>query len=207
MFVPCFEYFAFRDLLLQRWDRFMDAAARHGMTVMPTFSLSILDPDYDREAPGAVRQPTINFKYAVHGGQWRYPGVTSYRKNWPESKKTAKEFIQGLCRPLRSGRADCGLGSRERSVPARSSDPGAHVPMGAGGQSNAAPDLLLGGNRDFRYLQLPHLRQTGSDADGNSQGKAMEGLRTMGRPALCTEFMARTYGQYPRSHAAFLRPA
>jgi hypothetical protein len=96
MFVPCFEYFAFHDLLLQRWNRFMDAAAQRGMTVMPTFSLSVVDPAYDLNAPGAIREPTINFKYAVHGGQWRYPGVTSYRKYWPESKNTIKEFIKGF---------------------------------------------------------------------------------------------------------------
>jgi hypothetical protein len=194
MFVPCFEYFAFRNPLLQRWDRFMDAAARHGMTVMPTFSLSILDPDYDREAPGAVQQPTINFKYGVHGGQWRYPGVTSYRKTWPESKKTAKEFIQGFVgRYARDERIVAWdlvneASRRDRLILAHTFQWAREVnptqPLTSCWEAIEISDIY-----SFHTYGKP-----GTDADGNSWGKAMEGLRTVGRPALCTEFMARTMG-------------
>ena len=194
MFVPCFEYSAFREQLLKRWDRFLDAAAQHGMSVMPTFSLSILDPDYDPAAPGAFNQPTIRFKYGVHGGQWRYPGVASYRKNWPESKNTIKEFIRSFV-----GR----YGRDERIVAwdlvneaprsdrlilaltfqwARQVNP--TQPLTSCWEAIEISDIYT-----FHTYGKP-----GTDSDGNSWARGMEGLKTTGRPALCTEFMARTMG-------------
>jgi hypothetical protein len=196
MFVPCFEYFAFRDQLLRRWDRFMDAAGRQGMTVMPTFSLSILDPDYDPAAPGALKEPAINFKYAIHGGQWRYPGVTSYRKTWPESKNTIKEFIQGfVARYAKDERIVAWdlineAPKRDRLILAYTFQWAREVnpiqPLTSSWEAIELSDVYT-----FHTYGQP-----GRPA-GDSQGgfdKELEVALASKRPMLCTECMARTLG-------------
>jgi hypothetical protein len=196
MFVPTFLYQDRHEELMQRFDRFLETAAKHGMTVMPTFYQSIKEPNYNPDAPGALKEPVINFKYGVHGGQWSYPGETHYLKVWPGVKPIIKDFVQGIVRRYAKDERIVAWDLMNEAAPqdrplvdyvfacGREIDP--MQPLTASWEASDISDVF-----NFHTYARPG---TTSEYYMGGFEEEVEPARASGRPAVCTEFMARTFG-------------
>jgi len=96
--IPCFAYQVDREMLFRRVDRFLEIIARNDLSVMLVLQpSSVRDPDLE---PVSKQEIIVNFRPGVHHGQsMRFPGAVYYAKFFDRVKPMIKDFIQTtICR-------------------------------------------------------------------------------------------------------------
>lgn len=95
--VPCFAYQVDRDTLFTRLDKFLEIATRFDLSVMLVLQpSSVRDPNLE---PVSKQEIIVNFKPGVHHGRSiRFPGVVHYAQVFTKVKPVIKEFIQTTIR-------------------------------------------------------------------------------------------------------------
>ncbi len=97
-----------REDLYKGFEKFLDICASKGLTVLPVLSAEdMMDPNVDPNSPAAHPEPVLDFKPGVHGGGWRYPGRLQWPccdpeaqvdpkliATWPQTKSRLKDFTQ-----------------------------------------------------------------------------------------------------------------
>jgi hypothetical protein len=200
IFISLTLYQQLKDGLFARIDRFLDMAARHKLTFMPMLSVnSMRDPAYKPDPVPPDRLPAPAFLPGVHGGPARpRMGMINARTNLAAIKPVARDFIQAILRRYsRDERIVCWDLFNE-PIPvdrpmvehafacAREADPS--QPLTATWQGEDLSDVY-----SFHTYGQP----------GNAEGGEPELLPfdvelkqavDSGRPLLCTECLARTFG-------------
>jgi hypothetical protein len=201
VFVSAMSYQTMGDTLFTRLDRLLDIAAKQGMSFIPVLGTnSVMDPAYKPD-PAQARQDTApNFLPGVHGGPPRppRPGVISARQKLATVKTIARQFIHAMLHRYDKDQRIVAWDLFNEPIPvdrpmvehvfacAREINPS--QPLTATWQGEDLSDVY-----SFHTYGQP----------GNASGGEPELLPfdvelkqavDSGRPLLCTECLARTFG-------------
>jgi hypothetical protein len=194
-----------RDRLFQRFDRFLEICEKNGISVIPvTETKAVLDPDFDPSAPGSPKAPIVDFRPGVHLGHnpWKYPGVIGWKAKWPRVEAQVKEFVQAFLRRYAADkRIVCWDLSNEPRADAR---PLVEQMFAWAREVNPSQPLTaswagedLGDIWTFHTYMRPGGPMPNAipypDYHKDFEGELQAALSS-GRPILCTEFMARQFG-------------
>jgi hypothetical protein len=181
VFLQYIVYEAAPEGFLARFERFLDIAARHGHSVMPV----LLDDCWGPEpALGAQSQPVPG----VHNSGWTSsPGVTRRKpEHWPQ----LREYVQGVIHRL----ADDGriVAWDLYNEPAAASRPLVEATFSwARDVRPTQPLVTCWQADDLADITTFHAY---SDVQGSEFAQSLQQARSSGRPAVCTECLARTMG-------------
>ena len=135
--------------------------------------------------------------YGVHGGQWYYPGAVYYGNHWPHVKPLFREFWQAFIGRYAHDQRIVAWDMVNEAQPrdramleysfacAREINPS--QPLTSCWQAGDISDIFTFHTYGQPGLPTPH------DSQG-SFDREVELAVASGRPALCTEFMARNFG-------------
>ncbi len=101
VFLSAISYQNMGDRLFTRLDCLLDIAAKQGMSFIPVLSTnSVIDPAYKPDPAQPPQDGTPAFLPGVHGGPRRppRPGVVSARQKLDTAKPIAREFIRAMLR-------------------------------------------------------------------------------------------------------------
>ena len=188
------------DGLYTRIDRLLSIAAKHQISVMPTLVAQILkDPGYNPGDHANEKIPDPPFLPGVHGGPRRpRPDIIGYRKNMEAARLVAKEFVQGVLRQFGKDKRIIGWDLfnepklEDRPMVehvfacAREADP--MQPLSACWQGEDLSDIY-----NFHTYGRPGWAY-GSEPDLLPFDVEMKQAVDSGRPLICTECLARTFG-------------
>ena len=196
-----------RDGLLERFDQFLAIASKHGISVMP-----VLFDDCAFSAKGASGRVNPRAgKQAdpipgVHNSRWvPCPGPAMVRDHstYGRLETYAKGLIDRFAKDdrillwdLYNEPGNSGLG--DESFPlveavfrwAREVNPTQPLTVGTAGAQVVAP----GGKIDKRRLELSDINTFHTYGPRQALADDIAHFKRLGRPALCTEWMARTLG-------------
>jgi hypothetical protein len=200
VFIPMVLYQDMGERLFTRIDRFLDVAARHNLTFVPVLSTnSMRDPVYRADPAETEKVPATTFLPGVHGGvRTQRPGFLSARQNLAAVKPVARQFVQALLRRYTRDERIVAWDLFNEPIPvdrplvehvfACAREIGATQPLTATWQGEDLSDIY-----SFHTYGQP----------GNAHGGEPELLpfdvelkqaTDSGRPLLCTECLARTFG-------------
>ncbi len=206
------DYQINREEVYTNFEKFVKACENNGIKVLPVLSIQeVLDPNYNPHAPGAD-QPVMDFHPSVHGGGLRYPG----RLHWPccepegsipgkamaafaQTKPAMKDFIQSfLNRYAKDERIilwDLYNEAPKAARPlvemifqwAREVNPS--QPLSVCWQGHDLSDVIT-----FHTYARPGFETANRNSPGWDFLTEVDWARAWGRPMLCTEWMARPFG-------------
>ena len=197
-----------RDGLLKRFDQFLGIASKHGISVMPVlFDDCAFSPEGGAAVdinprPGKQGEPVPG----VCASRW-VPGPGPSMVRNPAKYGLLKAYVKGmigrfgndkrvLLWDLYNEPGNSGLG--DESFPlveavfrwAREVDPTQPLTVGTAGAQVVPP----GGKIDTRRLELSDVHTFHVYGPRKALAAAIARYKRLGRPALCTEWMARTEG-------------
>ena len=200
VFLPSLLYENLGDSLFQRVDRFLDLAAKHKMSVILTLSVTrIKDPSYKSTEPFNENSLRPEFQPGVHGGVARpHPGIISYRKNLPAAKRIATDFVKAVLR--RYGQDQRIIAWDLFNEPWLEDRPMVeHVFSVAREQNPSQPLTACWQGEDLSDVYNFHTYGRPGNAKGSQAHLLpfdieLQQAVASGRPLLCTECLARTFG-------------
>jgi hypothetical protein len=200
------------DRLFVNFDSFLDLCHENGIRVLPVLSIqSVVDPDVN-PAVAAADQPTLRFQPSVHGGGYHYahrigwpccdPGGTIPEKvnaSWERIRPTAEKFFRDFLK--RYGRDErVLLWDLDNEAPraarpfvetifewAREEAPS--QPLSVCWQGHDLSDVIT-----FHTYARPGLETSNRNPPGWDFLNELDWARAWGRPMICTEWLARPFG-------------
>jgi hypothetical protein len=212
VWVDLADYQINEEQVLTNFESFLGTCDANQIKVLPVLSLqSFLDPEYDSKAAGASG-PLLDFHPSVHGGGWRY----SNRLGWPccepegnipsktmaawvKTKPAAEHFIRSLLsRYAKDDRVllwDLYNEAPKAARPlvetifqwAREVNPS--QPLSVCWQGHDLSDVIT-----FHTYARPGFETANRNSPGWDFLTELDWARAWGRPMLCTEWLARPFG-------------
>jgi hypothetical protein len=206
------EYQIDQEGVMKNFDSFLQICNENQIKVLPVLSIQqVLDPDYDLEAPDA-NEPVMNFYPSVHGGGWRYPGRLHWTccepegsispktlAAWTKTRPAAEQFVRSvLNRYARDERIilwDLYNEAPKAARPvvelifqwAREANPS--QPLSVCWQGHDLSDVIT-----FHTYTRPGYETANRNSSGWDFLTELDWARAWGRPMLCTEWLARPFG-------------
>lgn len=198
--------------VMQNFESFLGICDKNQIKVLPVLSIQeALDPDYDPKAPDAEK-PIMNFHPSVHGGGWRYPGRLHWAccepegsispktlAAWPKTRPAAEQFIRSMLgRYAKDERImlwDLYNEAPKAARPvvelifqwAREMNPS--QPLSVCWQGHDLSDVIT-----FHTYTRPGFETANRNSLGWDFLTELDWARAWGRPMLCTEWLARPFG-------------
>ena len=206
------EYQTNQEAFLNNFDSFLQICDENQIKVLPVLSIQqMVDPDYDFSSPDA-NKPQMNFHPSVHGGGWRSSGrlnwtccepegaIPSKALNaWPKTKPKAEEFIRSvLTRYAKDERIILWDLYNEAPKAARplveiifqwGREVNPSQPLSACWQGHDLSDVIT-----FHTYARPGYETANRNSPGWDFLTELDWARAWGRPMLCTEWLARPFG-------------
>jgi len=206
------EYQLDQEGVLKNFDSFLQICDENQIKVLPVLSIQqMLDPDYDFGAQDA-NKGVMNFQPSVHGGGWRYPGRLHWTccepegsisektlAAWEKSRPAAEQFIRStLSRYAKDERIilwDLYNEAPKAARPvvemifqwAREVNPS--QPLSVCWQGHDLSDVIT-----FHTYGRPGFETANRNSLGWDFLTELDWARAWGRPMLCTEWLARPFG-------------
>jgi hypothetical protein len=204
IWAPCYVYQADREKFFDQFERFLQVAARNGISVMPvTDVLSVRDPDLDPNLPA---EETLNFVPGVHGGGWHKQGRIGWSAQWDRMKPIIKEYLQSfLSRYANDKRIVLWDLCNEAPINARAlvewlftwvREVNPSQPLSVCWQGHDLSDIIT-----FHTYSRPGYPSENSP--GGDFTTELEWAAQWGRPMLCTECLARPFENTPQTFLPF----
>ena len=200
IFIPMILYQDLGDRLFTRIDRFLEMAARHNLSFMPVLSTnSMRDPAYQPDPAQNAKESAQAFLPGVHGGvRQPRPGLLSARRDLAAVKPVAKQFVQALLRRYaRDPRIVCwDLFNEPIPVDRPLVE---HVFACAREIETSQPLTATWQGEDLSDVYSFHTYGQPGNAKGGEPellpfDVELKQATDSGRPLLCTECLARTFG-------------
>ena len=202
VFIPLILYQELGERLFDRIDRFLDLAASHKLSFIPVLGTnSIEDPAYkpDPAQTPADREPATTFLPGVHGGVHRpRPGMVSARRDLEKVKPIARDFVRAVIGKYARDQRIVAWDLFNEPIPvdrpmvehvfACAREVGPSQPLTATWQGEDLSDVY-----SFHTYGKPG-RNMGSQPELLPFDIEMRQAVESGRPLLCTECLARTFG-------------
>jgi len=200
------------DRLYANFEKFLDACDKNQIKVLPVLSLeSVLDPDVSPATAGADH-PTMDFHPSLHGGGWRYPNRIHWpccnpegpipakaTAAWERTKPAAEKFFRSfLSRYAKDERILLWDLYNEAPKSARSlverifqwaREVGPSQPLSVCWQGHDLSDVIT-----FHTYSRPGFDTPNRNSPGWDFLNELDWARAWGRPMLCTEWLARPFG-------------
>jgi len=187
-----------RDAYCKKFERVLDIAASKGMTVMPVTGVS---PARNPDAPAGEREPQLEFKPGVWGGGWRSPSTANINSDdtWPQRKQLVKSSLQAFLRRYAKDERIIlwDLLNEPQTVQrplveylfqwAREVDPS--QPLSVCWNGHDLSDVI-----NFHTYMQPGLSAPEGAPARVDFLTELEWARAWKRPILCTEWLARPFG-------------
>lgn len=212
VFIGLAEYQSNQQEFLSNFDSFLQICDENQIKVLPVVSIqTLIDPDYDLNLPEADK-PVLNFHPSVHGGGWRYPGRLHWTccepegsipsktlQAWPKVKPAAEQFVRGIVtRYAKDERIllwDLYNEAPKAARPAvelifqwaREVNPS--QPLSVCWQGHDLSDVIT-----FHSYGRPGYETANRNSMGWDFLTELDWARAWGRPVVCTEWLARPFG-------------
>jgi hypothetical protein len=202
VFISAINYQEMGDGLFSRLDRLMDIAAKHNLSFIPVLvTNNIRDMSYKPDpAAAAEPRPIPDFLPGVHGGPKRppRPDIVSARQDIERVKPVAKEFVQAFLRRYSKDQRIVCWDLFNEPVPV--DRPMVEYVFGCAREVNPSQPLTatwqgedLSDVYSFHTYGLPGSPKGGEPELLPFDAELKQALDS-GRPLLCTECLARTFG-------------
>ena len=212
VWVDLADYQIAAENVMRNFESFLTICDKNQIKVLPVLSIQqMLDPDYDLKAPGADK-PVMGFHPAVHGGGWRYPGRLHWPccvpegsipektlAAWPKIKPAAEEFIRGvLSRYSKDDRiilwdlyneAPKAVRPMVETIFQWAREVNPSQPLSVCWQGHDLSDVIT-----FHSYARPGFETANRNSLGWDFLTELDWARAWNRPILCTEWLARPFG-------------
>ena len=198
--------------LLTNFENFLNICEENKIKVLPVLSMqSALDPDVS-PAVAAADRPTMTFRPSVHGGGWRYPdrigwpccepdgsipsnALAAWERTKPAAEKFFREFLTRYAKDERILLWDLYNEAPRAARPyvetifrwAREVAPS--QPLSICWQGHDLSDVIT-----FHTYARPGFETPNRNSSGWDFLNELDWARAWGRPMLCTEWLARPFG-------------
>jgi len=200
------------DQLIANFENFLKLCDETKIRVMPVLSMqSALDPDVS-PAAAARDRPTLEFRPSVHGGGWKYQdrigwpccepdgkipdkAIASWDRTRPAAEKFFRTFLSRYAKDERILLWDLYNEAPKAARPyvetvfrwARESGPS--QPLSVCWQGHDLSDVIT-----FHSYARPGFETSNRNSLGWDFLNELDWARAWGRPILCTEWLARPFG-------------
>ena len=197
IFVGACQWQSHQDLVCKNLDRFLDLCAERGISIMLTLQPNIyLEPGYQVKAEDPFQ---IHFVPGGHDKGWTYEGAIFGPRRWAEAKEAVGAFVTGIV--TRYGQDprvafwdlynepwhDCEEILHHAFACARAVNP--MQPLTSCWLSFDLSDVVT-----FHCYEKPGAAVHSPDGVGMTFEDELARALAPGRPVLCTECLARTFG-------------
>jgi len=197
--VPGTLFEAGREAFFTRFEWLLATAAKHKLSVLPTFSVEAM-----ANPPRASGSPAQRaFQPGIHGTPRRRPGQPpppepAYRERWSTVKPAAGRFVRAV---LERYRSDARIAAWDLwNEPKREDRPMVEDLFAFAREADPAQPLTaVWQGEDLSDVYSFHTYARPGDPNGPEPGllpfeKELGDALASGRPLLCTECLARTFG-------------
>lgn len=206
------DYQTDAEVVMTNFENFLRICNDNQIKVLPVLSIQeVLDPDQPAQGADADK-PEMSFHPSVHGGGWRYPNRLHWAccdpegsispkalAAWPKTRPAAREFIQSvLTRYAKDERIllwDLYNEAPKAARPivemifqwAREVNPS--QPLSVCWQGHDLSDVIT-----FHTYARPGFETANRNSLGWDFLTELDWARAWGRPMVCTEWLARPFG-------------
>lgn len=200
------------DRLFANFESFLDVCDKNRIKVLPVLSMqSELDPDVSL-ADARAETPILNFRPSVHGGGWKYPRrlhwpccepdgsipaktVSAWERTKPSAEKFFRGFLERYAKDERIllwdlyNEAPKSARSYVETIFQWARQVAPSQPLSVCWQGHDLSDVIT-----FHTYGRPGFETPNRNSPGWDFLNELDWARAWGRPMLCTEWLARPFG-------------